>query len=217
MAAWGAGDKRRYVSRSRELSERIEARQAGGYDYGSSSLSKARSALQTLDRAIDRDEWATVPGLFGEAEEAVRLFEASCRWKPGLRHSRFPHIKSAEREGVWNADSGWTFLSRDSLEVVQICSRCNGSGQETVRVDCPQCNGRGRVKTTLGSVTEMVDGLSMGIQAFDNFGRALHGKPAHTGATRHDVQMVDCNNCNRTGKVTALKTCSRCGGTGYIR
>ena len=150
--------------------------------------------------------------------EAVRLFEAGCRWTSGSRHTRYAHIHASSREGVWNADDGWTFVRKNSLEVLQICPECDGSGKEDGWVTCPGCNGEGEVETTLSGFTSFIDDLANGIEAVDNFNRALHGKSPHgSGGHSHSRQYVTCNTCNGRGEVAQQRRCSRCGGRGTLR
>ncbi len=40
------------------------------------------------------------------------------RWKPGLWHNQFEHVYSDTKEGYWQAESGYRFVSSDSLNVV---------------------------------------------------------------------------------------------------
>ena len=102
--------------------------------------------------------------------------------------------------------------------MVRVCSRCKGEGVELVWVTCPQCNGRGRVETTLGGVTTFLGDLADGIQAVDNIGRALHGKPARGGGGgRRNAETVTCNACNGRGRIQQQQRCSRCNGTGTTR
>lgn len=44
-------------------------------------------------------------------------FSSKYTWKPGLPHPNFPHVYSANQQDRWNADSGYTFVSNDSLVV----------------------------------------------------------------------------------------------------
>ena len=140
-AEWGNGSKRFYVEQVDALEKRLSARMEGGYVWGRESEHRARASIRALNDAIDRDDFLAVPTKFSEAKESLRLFEAGCRWRAGLRHPSIQHIYSAEREGYWNADQGWLFPRQGSLEVARKCRRCNGGGQETVMVTCDRCNG----------------------------------------------------------------------------
>lgn len=215
---WGSGSKRLYVEQVDALERRLSARMEGGYVWGSESERRACASIRALNDAIDRDEFLTVPAKFSEAQESLRLFEAGCRWHPGLRHPSLPHIYSAEREGYWNADQGWVFPRQGSLEVARICYRCKGSRQEIVKVDCDRCNGTGRIQAPLSGVTTALDDLSKFVQGVDNFSRALKGKPSR-GSHHHrsGPNMIPCDRCNGSRLREAVQPCHVCGGQGWTR
>ena len=217
-AEWGNGSTRLYVEQVDALESRLAQRMEGGYVWGTESERRARSSIRDLNNAIDRDDFLAVPGRFEEAKEALRLFEAGCRWRAGLRHSSIPHISSAEREGYWNADPGWRFLRQGSLEVVRNCYRCNGSGRETVQVKCDRCNGTGKIQAPLSGVTTALDDLSEFVQGVDNFSRALKGKPSR-GSHHHrsGPNMIPCDRCNGSRLREAVQPCHVCGGQGWTR
>lgn len=58
-------------------------------------------------------DWITEPGYLwrhqGESNE-VQVY-----WQPGLRHPNYSNIRSADREGYWNADPGYKFLRDGDL------------------------------------------------------------------------------------------------------
>lgn len=211
---WGNGSKRLYVEQVDALENRLAQRMEGGYIWGTESERRVRSSIRDLNSAIDRDDFLAVPGRFAEAKEALRLFEAGCRWRAGLRHRSISHITSAEREGYWNADSGWRFLQQGSLEVVRNCHRCNGSGREIVKVDCDRCNGTGWVDTPLSGVTGFLDGVAGALQAVDDIKHKR--RTSHGGGGRHSDQMK-CPNCNGRRRVDATQPCHVCGGQGWTR
>ena len=215
---WGNGAKNLYVEQVDALERRLSSRMEGGYTWGVESERRVRAAIRALNGAIDRDDFLAVPSRFSEAKEALRLFEAGCRWRAGLRHSAIHHITSAEREGYWNADRGWRFLRQGSLEVVRDCPRCNGSGRETVLVTCDRCNGEGRIQTTLSGITGAIDDLSSLAQGIDDFSRALKGKSPRGGhRPRSGPSFTACDQCNGRGRREALQPCSVCGGQGWTR
>lgn len=231
-AEWGTGSKQLYVEQAEVLERRLSARMEGGYTWGSESERRVRASIRALNGAIDRDDFLTVPSKFSEAKEALRLFEAGCRWRAGLRHSSIPHITSAEREGYWNADRGWRFLRQGSLEVVRNCQRCNGSGREVVKVDCDNCNGAGWVDGPLAGVTrflgdfsDALDGAADAVNSVNNAYRTVKGKhpkgsgPTHHGPRRHSggSGQVPRNRCNKTGQIEITQTCHACGGQGWTR
>lgn len=47
------------------------------------------------------------------------LTSLDVRWSPGLRHPDRPHISAAYREGWWDADAGYHFLSANDLQVAR--------------------------------------------------------------------------------------------------
>lgn len=211
---WGNGAKRLYVEQVDALERKLSARMEGGYVWGPESERRVRASIKALNDAIDRDDFLVVPAKFSEAKESLRLFEAGCRWRAGLRHSSLPHISSAEREGFWNADQGWIFPRKGSLEVARTCRRCNGSGREIVKVDCDRCNGTGWVDTPLSGVTGFLEGLSDALQTVDDI---KHHRRSHGGGgSRHSDQMK-CPGCNGRGKVEATQPCHVCGGQGWSR
>lgn len=214
-AEWGNGSKRLYVEQVDALENRLSARMEGGYVWGSESERRARASIRALNDAIDRDDFLIVPGKFSEAKEAVRLFEAGCRWRAGLRHPSLPHIYSAEREGYWNADQGWRFIAPNrSLEVARTCYRCQGGGREAVLVTCDRCNGTGWVDTPLSGVTGFLDGLAGALQAVDDI---KNKRRSHGGGGRRHSDQMKCPNCNGRRKVEATQPCHVCGGQGWTR
>lgn len=220
MQAWGNGGKRVYVERATELEERIGGRLVGGYRWGDESLRKARAALDALNRSIDRDEWNVAEMRYRTATEAVRLFEAGCRWTPGARHNEYRHIYAATQEGIWNADNGWVFVypEEGSLEVARVCARCGGDGVEEVWVTCPTCNGTGRVETPLATGVKILNDVATGLEAWDDVSRALKGKPSRgSGVRRSNVPTQTCLTCNGRKRVQDKQACSRCSGSGYVR
>lgn len=228
---WGNGGKTRYVARAEELESRVNERMAGGYVWGEDSARRVRSALKMLNHVIDRDDYLSAPKRLEDAEDAVRLFEAGCRWCAGLRHSRYSHISSANREGYWNADSGWIFPDQGSLEVARVCQHCAGSGQEKAWVDCDNCNGTGWVDGPLAGVTRFLDNVSSALDgaasamnSANNAYRAAKGKrpkggppPRHRSPSSSNNGQVPCNQCNQSGSVEILQPCRRCGGRGWNR
>ena len=217
-AEWGNGSKRFYVEQVDALEKRLSARMEGGYVWGRESEHRARASIRALNDAIDRDDFLAVPTKFSEAKESLRLFEAGCRWRAGLRHPSIQHIYSAEREGYWNADQGWLFPRQGSLEVARKCRRCNGGGQETVMVTCDRCNGTGRIATPLSGVTGALDDISELVHGIDDFSRALKGKPSRGGYRHHSSQnTMTCDQCNGRRRREALQPCSVCGGQGWTR
>ena len=215
---WGNGAKRLYVEQVDALEGKLSARMEGGYVWGQESERRARASIRALNDAIDRDDFLAVPAKFSEAKESLRLFEAGCRWRAGLRHPSIPHITSGAREGYWNADQGWHFLRQGSLEVVRNCHRCNGSGRETVMVTCDRCNGTGRIATPLSGVTGAIEDISGLVQGVDDISRALKGKPSRGGHRHHSGQStMICNQCNGRRRREALQPCSVCGGQGWTR
>lgn len=229
---WGNGSKRLYVEQVDALESRLAERMEGGYVWGPESERRVRASIRDLNSAIDRDDFLAVPGRFAEAKEALRLFEAGCRWRAGLRHRSISHIASAEREGYWNADPGWRFLQQGSLEVVRTCRHCHGSGREIVKVDCDNCNGSGwvdgplsGVTRILGDVSDVLDGAAGAANSVNNAYRAVKGKPSKGGGASHYGShrrsggngQIPCNRCNRTGQVEAVQPCHACGGQGWTR
>lgn len=229
---WGNGSKQLYVEQVDALEKQLAKRMEGGYVWGTESERRARASIRALNNAIDRDDFLAVPSRFAEAKESLRLFEAGCRWRAGLRHSSIPHISSAEREGYWNADTGWRFLRQGSLEVVQTCRHCKGGGREVVNVDCDNCNGTGWVDGPLAGMTrflddvsDVLDGTASAMNSVNNAYRAAKGKPAKgSGSAPRGPRrpsggsgQVPCNRCNRTGQVEAVQPCHVCGGQGWTR
>ncbi len=220
-AEWGNGAKRRYVARADAIGQTLAQRMEGGYDWERESERRARAAIRDLNAAIDRDDFLAAPGRLRAAEEAVRLFEAGCRWRAGMRHSTSPHIHSSALEGKWCPDYGWRFLREGSLEVGQTCHCCNGSGWETTWITCNGCNGEGTVMTTLSTITEVIDETTVIVHEFDDFLRTLKGKPARGRRERHGHRpqptRTTCRMCNGRGEIQATQQCHVCGGHGWTR
>lgn len=231
-AEWGNGSKQMYVDQAEALERQLSRRMDGGYVWGPDSERRARAALRALNDSIDRDDFLVVPRRFSEAKDAVRLFEAGCRWRSGMRHSSIPHIHSGVQEGQWDADSGWCFPSGNPRDVARICQHCNGCGRETVNVYCDNCNGAGWVDGPLAGVTRFLDGVAEtlngaadAMNSVNNAYRAAKGKRPKGGGPSHyhgpqpqaNNGQIPCNKCNRTGQVQIVQTCSVCGGNGWTR
>lgn len=190
---WGAGAKETFVFQASELEKRIDARAEGGYSFDRPAANAARSAVRKLNRAIDRDDFIAAPALMNSAADAVRRFEASCRWQVGARHKKHRHIRSAAQEGRWDADPGWMFPERGSLEPAMQCGYCNGTGRQTVDVRCEQCDGDGVLSSP---AMPIVNGLFGGNRL---------------------PESLPCLKCNGKGWRTMQQSCSVCSGRGWVR
>lgn len=73
--------------------------------------------VPTLPANVIRLEGGKLTPAPGYTWATAKAGDFSVRWKPGLRHSSYANITSAQKEGYWVADPGYSFTAKDSLRV----------------------------------------------------------------------------------------------------
>lgn len=173
----------------------------------------------------------SVVGVYKKASPGYGWVNDQLVWLPGKRHDHCPHIYAGENENSWQADYGYAFENKkslevkwvpdvfsdsalgtlktgkeiDSFEVKKSCDTCNGAGGS--KVECSSCRGKIRVIKR----TECQNCNAAGTKECTNCDGS--GQQPCTFQVNCDGTCRDCiNGVYRLGNMQ--QRCFSCGGTG---
>lgn len=198
-------DKPRYMAEITRMKSVLTEKTKSPYRYDRRYAEKLSAAIRDFGDAVNYDDFIVVPQRHNKAKDELMRFENTCEWQSGISKGYGTHMRSGNAEGSWVPDPGYVMVRRGG-ELVAMrelrCNGCRGTGYKIQRINCPTCNGRGRVPNPMaqvGNAVNMIGAITGGRRGRN-----------HPRMPRQPSE-INCSSCNR-GRIEQRIVCPDCGG-----